>query len=328
MIAQRAHPIAAVVMLGVALALAGCGTPAPGPVPAAKSAPAARTRQTYQLVGIVRRVTPAAGEVHIQHEAIPGFMDAMTMPFSLEDRRLLDDLKPGDAVEGTLQVDKEGDVVKDYALLNLAVTRPAEPPPRRLVFSATTGAVSDAPKRLEPGQPVPDFTMTTQDGTTLKLSDLRGKVVVLTFIYTRCPLPDFCPLMDRKFAELAGKLAALPGRAEKVRLLSVSFDPEHDTPDVLRKHAQVQGARPPLWTFAVAAHDELAKVAAPLGLMYGPTRDEIIHNLSTAVIDEEGRLARLEVGTSARGWSASDLMKQVAALVASGTAPAPAPAPN
>ncbi len=119
---------------------------------------------------------------------------------------------------------------------------------------------------------VPDFTMTTQEGRTLALSELRGKVVVLTFIYTRCPLPDFCPLMDRKIKELAGKVDAMPGRAEQVRLLSVSFDPEHDTPEVLRKHAQVQGARPPLWTFAVASHDELAKVAGPLGLMYGPRR--------------------------------------------------------
>ncbi len=123
---------------------------------------------------------------------------------------------------------------------------------------------------LEPGEPVPDFAMTTQDGKTLRLSDLRGKVVVLTFIYTRCPLPDFCPLMDGKFAELARTVAAVPGRAEQVRLLSVSFDPEHDTPEVLAKHAKLRGAKPPLWTFAVASHEELRKVAAPLGLTYGP----------------------------------------------------------
>jgi protein SCO1/2 len=165
--------------------------------------------------------------------------------------------------------------------------------------------------------------MTTQDGKALKLSDLRGEVVVLTFIYTRCPLPDFCPLMDRKFAELAGKIAASPQRAERVRLLSVSFDPEHDTPEVLEKHARVQGASPPLWTFAVASHAELARVAAPLGLMYGPSETEIIHNLSTAVIDPEGRLARLEIGTAARSWSASDLLKQVVSLIPPGPKPTP-----
>ena len=97
----------------------------------------------------------------------------------------------------------------------------------------------------------------------MRLSDLRGKVVALTFIYTRCPLPDFCPLMDRKFAELADRIGAVAGRAEHVRLLSVSFDPEHDTPEVLRKHAENLGARPPLWRFAVASHEELGQGRRP-----------------------------------------------------------------
>ena len=89
----------------------------------------------------------------------------------------------------------------------------------------------------------------------------------------------------------------MPGQ---VRLISLSFDPDHDTPDVLRKHAQIRGAAPPLWSYAVASHDELAKIAAPLGLFYGPGKDEIAHNLCTAVIDRAGKLARLEVGTAAQ----------------------------
>jgi protein SCO1/2 len=121
--------------------------------------------------------------------------------------------------------------------------------------------------------------------------------------------------MDRKFAGLADAIGALPERARHVRLISLSFDPEHDTPEVLKKHARTQGAQPPLWTFAVARHDELARVAPALGLTYGPTANEIVHNLSTAVIDPRGDLATLMVGTAAKSWNTADLLKVVSPLV-------------
>ena len=145
----------------------------------------------------------------------------------------------------TLRVETENDVVNDYELRELTVTSPA--PPRRMVMNSETGKAElrDQPRLLKIGDQVPDFAMTTQDDKVVKLSDLRGNVVVLTFIYTRCPLPDFCPLMDRKFSELAQHLSSFRGRARYVRLISLSFDPDHDTPDVLRKHAQIRGAVPP-----------------------------------------------------------------------------------
>jgi protein SCO1/2 len=311
--------------IGLALVLAaGCGSRAPStPSPAAdapRPAPAATTTVTYTLAGVVRSVTPSDGQAVIAHEAIPGFMGAMTMPFTIKDRSLLEDIRPGDTVEGELRVQKEGDDVKDYELVDLVVTRPALPSPKKLTLSMQDMTLTEAPRRLEPGQPVPDFAVTTQDGKTLKLSDLRGKVVALTFVYTRCPLPDFCPLMDRKFSDLAAKVSASSKRAEQVRLLSVSFDPEHDTPEVLTKHARVQGARPPLWTFAVASHEELARVARPLGLLYGPGSNEIIHNLCTAVIDPEGRLAQVEISAEARNWQPAELLKLISSLVPDPTA--------
>src|SRR5262249_49769372 len=106
-------------------------------------------------------------------------------------------------------------------------------------------------------------------------------------------------------------------RARAVRLLSVSFDPDHDTPEILRKHSQMRGGTPPLWTFAVASHVELARITTPLGLIYGPGKNEIIHNLCTAVIDPEGRLARLEVGTQRNKWSSADLLKSIDSLIPS-----------
>jgi protein SCO1/2 len=268
---------------------------------------------------VVRGIDKESGQVVIRHEEIAGFMKAMTMPFTLKDRAIFDDLRVGDTVEGTLRVSYEGDLVKDYELANLVVSKPAlaEPVPPRLTLSLKGGEplLSVVPRRLEPGEPVPDFTMTMQDGRKVALAALRGKVVVLTFIYTRCPLPEFCPLMDRKFAALAAAIEAFPERAAHVRLISLSFDPEHDTPEVLARHARIQGARPPLWTFAVASHDELAKVAPLLGLTYGPTGQEIIHNLSTTIIDPDGKLDTLLVGPVARSWTTADVLKRVYALL-------------
>jgi protein SCO1/2 len=244
-------------------------------------------------------------------------MEAMTMPFHVEDPRALEDLRPGDQVEGKLRVERKNGEVSNYQLLDLAVTKPALAAPLVLDLSGKSPVLRARPKQLEKGDPVPDFTMTGQDGKSFKLSDLRGHVVLLTFIYTRCPLPDFCPLMDRKFADLAQSIAAFPDRARQVRLISISFDPEHDTPAVLREHARNRGAAPPLWTFAVASHDQLTRVAGPLGLIYGSIKNEISHNLCTAVIDQEGKLARLEIGTQRNKWTSADLLKTIYSMLRS-----------
>ena len=269
----------------------------------------------FHLVGEVKQVDQEAREITIRHEKIDGFMEAMTMPFRVLDQAVLDDARPGDQVEGKLEVQQENGLPKSYQLVDLKVVKPARAAPLVLDLSGTAPQLRVMPKRLEPGDLVPDFTLTGQDGKSFRLKDLRGYVVVLTFVYTRCPLPDFCPYMDRKFADLAMPISAFPERAAKIRLLSVSFDPDHDTPEILRKHARIRGALPPLWQFAVASHGELAKITAQLGLVYGPGKDEIIHNLCTAVIDQKGRLARLEVGTQRNKWSSADLLKTIYSLI-------------
>ena len=297
--------------LGAFAGCGGTGRPAAPPKAAQKSPAAKEARSTdrYALEGVVRQVNPETGLVTIRHKAIPGFMSEMTMPFTVKDRASLEDVRPGDEVEGSLLVTRAGGEVSEYELSGLVVTRPATADVR--AGGPGPAGVGAPTERLKPGDPVPDFAMTTQDGRALRLSDLRGKVVVLTFIYTRCPLPDFCPRMDRKFAELADRVGAKSGRAGKVRLLSVSFDPENDTPEVLKKHADGRGARPPLWTFAAASHEELAKAGPGLGLRYGPSRGEVVHNLTVAVVGPDGRLVRAEAGGAARDWPAADLLRAV-----------------
>lgn len=282
-----------------------------------------RTTKDFKLVGVVKGFDKESKQVRIRHEEIPGFMGAMTMPFTIKDPEVFSKLHVGDKVEGKLRVEEEGGLVADYELLDLVTAAPEavakESAEQELVVSLAGGTPSlrVKPKTLEVGEVVPDFTMTDQDGNEFRLSSLRGTVVALTFVYTRCPLPDFCPLMDRKFSELAQRIALSPKRSGRIRLISLSFDPEHDTPEVLKKHATLRGATPPLWTYAVASHDQLAAIAPRLGLIYGPGRDEIMHNLCTAVIDGQGKLARLEIGTSRNRWEPTDLLKTIDALNAS-----------
>jgi protein SCO1 len=270
----------------------------------------------YKLKGVVKLVEPEREHVTIAHEAIPGFMDAMRMRFAYKDKNALATLRLGDLVEGTLRVERALGAVRNYELMGLKVLKPAPTVQYAPDISKNKVLVGREHRLLAVGEPVPDFTMTSQEGQAVKLSDLRGTVVALTFIYTRCPLPDFCPLMDKKFSELAQRIAS-PERARQIRLISLSFDPEHDTPDLLRKHAQIRGATPPLWTYAVASHAELAKIGVPLGLFYQPGDTEIAHNLCTAVIDPEGKLARLEIGTERNKWDSTDLRKTLYSLLPS-----------
>ncbi|WP_337175466.1 SCO family protein [Paludisphaera sp.] len=308
----------AVALIFPALALACSGReeePAP-PAPAARAEAPVETKE-YPLAGEVRGVDAEEAELRIRHEEIPGFMPAMTMPFQMPEGTDFSEFHLGDYVEGTLRVRSRGGVTEGYDLVGLEVVKPAIKP---LVLEMTPEGpkLVEPSNRLRPGDQVPDFTMIQQDVTSRKLSELRGNVVVLTFIYTRCPLPEFCPMMDRKFNELSQSVAANPARAGKVRLVSLSFDPDHDTPEVLSKHAAIRGAKPPLWTYATASHDDLAAIAPALGLTFGPRKNEIVHNLCTAVIGPDGRLARLDVGTKANAWTASDMLRTISEALASG----------
>ncbi|MDB5352444.1 MAG: hypothetical protein JWN86_3691 [Planctomycetota bacterium] len=291
-----------VAAIGLMVLLAGCGKDT-----VKTAVTTADPIKKYPIVGIVRKVDPGAKTVTLRHEEIPGYMVAMTMPFHLEDKDALESLQVGDKISAILKVQGS-----HSELIQFEVTQAAEPQALTLDLSGSEAKLRPRVAKLEPGELVPDFTMTTQEGTPLKLSDLRGKVVIVTFIFTRCPRPEFCPKMDERFAELARMIASVPGRADKVRLLSVSFDPEHDTPEVLAKHAKLRGAKPPFWQFAVASHEELRKVVEPMGLTYGPMKDEIIHNLATSVIGPDGRLERRFGGSD---WTSEDVFKIVRKLL-------------
>ena len=206
-------------LLAVAVA-AGCHS-SPKPEAQGASTPAFKV---YKLRGKVVSTNPATGEVTVNHEAIPGFMDAMTMPYKLKDPSILSELHPGDTITADVLVSENPDA--DILLDHIVVIAQGKPDYKPTVFYHVPA----------PGDAVPDFKLRNQDGRAIDLDRFRGKTLLLTFIYTRCPLPNFCPLVTHNFAIIDKQLAASPALYAKTHLLCVSFDPEHDTPERLRAY--------------------------------------------------------------------------------------------
>jgi protein SCO1/2 len=270
--------------------------------PACKREAPPAAGQRYPLAGKVVGVDLASRKVTIAHQDIPGFMPAMTMPFVVleKDVALLRNVGPGDEVRATL-------VAPDsrYWLEDLVVVKKGTPDP-----NATPGPRAHEPR---PGDTMPDVALVAQDGRPLRLADYRGKSVALTFVFTRCPLPDFCPLMMRKFAAAHATLAGDPGLAARTRLLTISFDTAHDTPEVLRAYGKpFQKTTPPFthWALATGKDEAIRALGGALELDYVEESRSFTHNLRTAVLDSEGKLRRLFRGGD---WTPEELVAELRA---------------
>ena len=248
----------------------------------------------YEVRGQILAVDRGRREITIKHEDIRGFMPGMTMPFKVRDARLLERREAGDLVEATLVVEDANAYLSSIERTGHAELTAPPPPPRVDV--------------LEPGQPAPGVRLTDEAGTTRALSDWRGRIVAVTFTYTRCPMPDFCPRMDQHFKRVQGEILADPGIRDRIALLSVSFDPAFDTPQVLAAHARQAGADPRVWHFVTGERDAIAGFASRFGISIiheGSTAADITHNLRTAVIASNGTLLMIFNGND---WTPADLM--------------------
>jgi protein SCO1/2 len=258
----------------------------------------AHPAREYQLTGQILEIEPETQELLVKHEDIKGFMPAMTMPYRVQDPSLLNNRQPGDLITATLVVADTSAYLKDIAKTGHAAVQMPE----------TVPEVS-ALDMVKAGEPVPDAPLVDEDGKPRPMSSYRGKRLILTFIYTRCPDAEFCPLMNQQFAALQRQIAATPALAD-VQLLSISFDPEHDTPQVLKAYAKTQQADPKIWHFATAPIDDVKAFAAKFGLTVTSNGSPIlIHNLATAVVDAQGRLVALH---STNQWKPADLVAQLA----------------
>jgi len=259
----------------------------------------------YQLQGQILDVKPETSEVLVKHGDIPGFMPAMTMPYKVEDAKILADKQPGDLITATLVVGET-----EAHLSKIDKTGHA-------AIEDATGPEITESQMLKPGDPVPDTRLVDEHNDPRPLTSLRGHRVALTFMYTRCPQPDFCPLMDRNFAAIQNEMKKTPGLGD-VRLVSVSFDPANDTPAVLQAHAKTLQADPAVWHFVTASAGDIKGFTAKFGVTAEPSDESpavLTHNLTTAVIDAEGRLVKIRPGNM---WTPADLIADLKA------APAPA----
>ena len=256
----------------------------------------------YEVRGQILRVDPERQEVLVDHEDIEGFMPAMVMPYKVQDAGLLEGKEPGDLVTATLVVEEVNAYLSTLTVTGLAPIRtPAAAP-----------LITDA-DLFKDGDVVPDYSLVDQSGTPRQIGSLRGHRVALTFMYTRCPLADFCPLMDKRFADLQQKIRQSPALTD-VRLVSVTLDPEFDTPAVLDAHARALGADADLWHFVTGDRDEVLAFAKRFGVIAEPgAPNTLVHNLRTAVIDSQGRLVTAYSGNL---WSPAELVADLNATPA------------
>ena len=245
----------------------------------------ARAPQTFQVHGEIRNVDVANRTVRIAHEEIPDFMPAMTMSLPVKQLSLLDGLVSGDKVQFELSVTESDSWISHLSKILPEVSSGASDS----TAATGKGAPSEqASTELQKGEVVPNFELLDQNGKQVRLSDFRGRAVIITFIYTRCPLPNFCPLMSKNFEALQQRLdKEFPGRFQ---LVSITIDPKFDRPEILKDYAGRYAVNGKSWTFATGSEDEIAAVANLFGLVREWDGGMISHNLRTALIGPDGRL--------------------------------------
>jgi protein SCO1/2 len=254
----------------------------------------------YPVTGMVLKVDKPGGTMVVSHEKIPGYMEAMAMPFRVREAAALDLLRPGMRVEFTLVVTKNESYAERVRLQGGARFEPDTQ------YKAPAAAES---KEVALGEAVPDFELIDQDSRPLRLSQLQGQVVAVTFIYTRCPLPDVCPRLSNNFARLQERFQERMGR--DLTLLSVTFDPQFDRPEVLAQHARGWKAHPVGWRFLTGTLEQVSSVCGLFGVDFWPDEGLITHSMRTAVIDRRGRLAANLPGRDFTVQQLGDLVETV-----------------
>ncbi|HWV98700.1 MAG TPA: SCO family protein [Candidatus Acidoferrum sp.] len=274
--------------------------------PAAADTPAhqpADNAQTFIARGVVKEVKAADLQVVIAHEAITNYMDAMTMPFKVRNPGELAGLRAGDRVSFHLRVTDTESWVEQIARTGTAAapTNESRPPgvqPVRLAAksespdavprTAVAGGSGTLPKRSR--HPLMDFPFTNELGQRVTLGGFRGQALAITFFFTRCPIPDFCPRLSKNFQEASRKLTSLPSAPTNWHFLSVSFDTEFDTPAVLKAYGEHYQYDPKHWSFLTGPADKIRELASLSDVTYEKDNGFFNHNFRTLVIDTAGHL--------------------------------------
>jgi len=258
--------------------------------------------QRYPLTGKIISVDQTKQQLVVSHAEIQGYMPAMVMPFKLKDSSLVRTLAQGDVITATLVVDGHESFLADVRL----VRKEGSSDPRDVEINSLP----------HEGDAVPDFTLINQSGKKISIKEYRGKALLITFIYTRCPLPDYCPLMSSNFAEINKALQKEPALYAKTHLLSVSFDSKYDTPAVLRSYGaayteKYTDEKFEHWEFASGSAGEVKAIAKFFGLQYEAKSDQIVHSLVTAIVSPDGKVAKIY---SSNDWKPADVLNGLRAM--------------
>jgi protein SCO1/2 len=235
----------------------------------------------FRAKGVVKELNPDDKKVVISHEAISNYMAAMTMPFQVKDPKELAGLQRGDEISFRLQVTETESWVDQITKIGTVSLPPLEKP-------APSSAVETP--AIRPGHPLLDYKFTNELGQAVSLNDFRGQALAITFFYTRCPLPEYCPRLSKNFQEASRKLGSLPGGPANWHFLSISFDTEFDTPNLLKAYGDSYQYDPKHWSFLTGPPDKIGELARQSGLNYEFDVGTFNHNFRTLIIDASGHL--------------------------------------
>ena len=289
--ALRSFPLSASLLLCLAFLVCGCGKNGVAPN---------ETARHYEVRGLVRGLLPDHRMLEVEHEDIPGFMPSMTMPFLVRDGKEIAGIGIGDALAFRLNVTERDSWIDQL--------RKIEPSGLKLPRPTATPQIAAA-ARLREGDSMPAFQLVDQNGQRIELTTFLGHPFVMTFIFTRCPIPNFCPRMTHDFAELQKAIkGSSAGPLASTQLLSVSFDPEHDTPAVLTDYARGENADPAVWKFATGDAAEIAHLTKGFSILVQPEGGSISHSLATALVDQNGRITKIWRGN---GWTPQEVIQEI-----------------
>ncbi len=264
--------------------------------------------QKYDVRGLVLKIDPAHKSMLVSCESIPGYMEAMTMSFTVQQSRMLEGLQAGTAVEFTLVVDGDSSYadnvrVRPFESLELDPTQAR----RMRLLEKMVASSSPGSGALAVGQPVPDFILTDQNRKQVRLSQFAGKVVAVTFIYTRCPFPNYCFRMSNNFGQLQKRFREQMGR--NLVLLSIVIDPANDGPEALTGYARIWKADSNGWHFLTGSLPEIQELCRKFDMNFYPDEALLVHSFHTAVIDRQDRLAANIEGNEFTAQQLGDLVK-------------------
>jgi protein SCO1/2 len=252
---------------------------------------------------VVRGFSPDRSTIEIQHENIPGFMPSMTMPFVARDPKEVADLKTGQAISFRMTVTQRDFWIDNVKRIRREDVNVAEP-----IKASSVSTEHDA--RLKEGDGMPPFNLTNQNNERISLNTFRGQSFVLTFVFTRCPVPNFCPRMSSNFEELQTAIKAGNGPLATTRLLSITLDPGYDTPEILSDYAAFHHADPKFWTFATGDEKEIDSLTRAFSVYRQTEGGTISHGLVTALINSDGKIERIWRGN---GWTPAEVIEAVQA---------------